>query len=64
MSQRFKAILAEFAGSTEQEPYSIDECFMELTHYQHQYDLSAYAQAMWATIKGVRFNWGLLQTKK
>lgn len=51
MSRRFMAILAEFVSPPEQEPYSIDECFLELTQYQHQYELSDYAQSMRATIK-------------
>lgn len=51
MSRRFMAILAEFVSPPEQEPYSIDECFLELTQYQQQYDLSDYAQRMRATIK-------------
>lgn len=51
MSRRFMAILAEFVSPTEQEPYSIDECFLELTQYQQQHELTAYAQAMRATIK-------------
>ena len=51
MSRRFMAILGEFVSPTEQEPYSIDECFLELTQYQHQYELTAYAQRMRKTIK-------------
>ncbi len=51
MSRRFMAILSEFVSPTEQEPYSIDECFLELTQYQQHYELTAYAQAMRKTIK-------------
>ncbi|MEG0651348.1 MAG: DUF4113 domain-containing protein [Acinetobacter sp.] len=46
MSRRFHAILGEFVTTAEQEIYSIDECFLELTAYENTYDLTEYAQEM------------------
>ncbi|WP_089605056.1 Y-family DNA polymerase [Acinetobacter piscicola] len=46
MSRRFHAILGEFVTTSEQEIYSIDECFLELTAYENVYDLTEYAQEM------------------
>lgn len=46
MSQRFHRILADFVTPSEQEIYSIDECFLELTAYAEIYDLTEYAQQM------------------
>ena len=50
MSRRFMAILAEYVTAQEQEVYSIDECFLELTAYQDLHDLSEYAQHMRSTV--------------
>ena len=36
MSRRFMNILANFVGPNDQEIYSIDECFLELTDHQHR----------------------------
>ena len=46
MSMRFHAILAGFVSPEEQEIYSIDECFLELTAYAQQFILDEYAQIM------------------
>ncbi|HHW53744.1 MAG TPA: Y-family DNA polymerase [Acinetobacter towneri] len=46
MSRRFHSILSEFVGPGEQEIYSIDESFLELTAYSNKFDLSDYAQQM------------------
>lgn len=46
MSKRFMALLAQYVAPSEQEVYSIDECFLELTTYSENYDLTAYAQEM------------------
>ncbi|MCW8037963.1 Y-family DNA polymerase [Acinetobacter entericus] len=46
MSKRFHSILAEYVGPGEQEIYSIDECFLDLTAYEHLFDLTEYAQDM------------------
>ncbi|WP_010111414.1 Y-family DNA polymerase [Acinetobacter sp. P8-3-8] len=46
MSRRFHGILGEFVTASEQEIYSIDECFLELTAYEKSYDLTEYAQGM------------------
>ena len=43
MSRRFIKVLAEFVTPQEQEIYSIDECFLDLTAYASNYDLTAYA---------------------
>jgi DNA polymerase V len=51
MSRRFMNILGSFVDPCEQEIYSIDESFLELTAYQHCYDLSEYAQQIIDTIK-------------
>ncbi|OEY92771.1 DNA-directed DNA polymerase [Acinetobacter proteolyticus] len=53
MSRRFMNILASFVDPCEQEVYSIDECFLELTAYQHSYDLTEYAHQILDTVK----NW-------
>ncbi len=45
MSRRFHSILSEFVGPGEQEIYSIDESFLELTAYTNKFDLSDYAAA-------------------
>lgn len=46
MSKRFHSILAEYVGPGEQEIYSIDECFLDLTAYEHLFDLTEYAKDM------------------
>ncbi|RZF55882.1 Y-family DNA polymerase [Acinetobacter halotolerans] len=51
MSRRFMNILGSFVDPCEQEVYSIDECFLELTAYQQSYDLSEYARQILATVK-------------
>lgn len=43
MSNRFMSILGDFVTRAEQEIYSIDECFLDLTEYQQLFDLSEYA---------------------
>ena len=43
MSRRFIKVLSEFVTPQEQEIYSIDECFLDLTAYASNYDLTAYA---------------------
>lgn len=51
MSHRFMNILGMYVAPGEQEIYSIDECFLELTQYQNLYDLTDYAQSMRQRIK-------------
>ncbi len=51
MSRRFMNILASFVEPCEQEVYSIDECFLELTAYQQSYDLTEYARQILNTVK-------------
>ncbi|MCO8068821.1 MULTISPECIES: Y-family DNA polymerase [Acinetobacter] len=46
MSRRFMKILSEFVSPKEQEVYSIDECFLNLTAYAENYDLTEYVQQM------------------
>lgn len=46
MSNRFHSILAEYVALGEQEIYSIDECFLKVTAYAKNYDLTEYAQDM------------------
>lgn len=46
MSTRFHAILSQYVSPAEQEIYSIDECFLDLTAYAEQYNLIDYAQEM------------------
>jgi nucleotidyltransferase/DNA polymerase involved in DNA repair len=46
MSKRFHSILAEYVAPGEHEIYSIDECFLDLTAYEHKFDLTEYAQDM------------------
>jgi DNA polymerase V len=53
MSRRFMNILGNFVDPSEQEVYSIDECFLELTAYQHSHDLTEYAHQILDTVK----NW-------
>ncbi|MEN8410585.1 DUF4113 domain-containing protein [Acinetobacter bereziniae] len=46
MSRRFHSILASYVAPHEQEIYSIDECFLDLTSFKHNYDLVEYCQGM------------------
>lgn len=46
MSKRFMAILRTYVTESEQEVYSIDECFLNLTAYIANYDLTTYCQHM------------------
>ncbi len=46
MSNRFMSILGDFVTRAEQEIYSIDECFLDLTAYQQLFDLEEYALQM------------------
>ena len=42
MSRRFMKILSDFVTPQEQEIYSIDECFLDLTAYATNHDLTVY----------------------
>lgn len=53
MSRRFMKVLSDFVTPEEQEVYSIDECFLDLTAYAKKYDLTDYAQ----TIRQRIFTW-------
>lgn len=44
MSRRFMLLLSEFVAPHEQEIYSIDECFLDLTEHTQHYDLTHFAQ--------------------
>ncbi|MDQ8935616.1 Y-family DNA polymerase [Acinetobacter rudis] len=46
MSMRFHSILAEFVGPDDQEIYSIDECFLDLSTFYESFDLTSYTQEM------------------
>ncbi|QUY35606.1 Y-family DNA polymerase [Acinetobacter junii] len=46
MSRRFMNLLSQYVAPGEQEIYSIDECFLELTAFEKNYDLTEYAQEM------------------
>ncbi len=46
MSRRFHKILAEYVTESEIEAYSIDECFLDLTAYYQNYDMTEYGQDM------------------
>lgn len=46
MSRRFHKILLEYVTEAEQEIYSIDECFLDLTAYEQLFDLTDYAHQM------------------
>ena len=50
MSRRFMSVLAEFVSPQDQEPYSIDECFLEFTDYKDLYNLEQYAQQIRQTV--------------
>lgn len=53
MSRRFMLMLGQYVAPGEQEIYSVDECFLELTTYEKNYDLTAYAHEM----KNKAFQW-------
>ncbi|QHH99225.1 Y-family DNA polymerase [Acinetobacter dispersus] len=50
MSKRFMTILGSYVHKQDQEIYSIDECFLELTHYQKIINNTEYAHQMKAQI--------------
>jgi len=50
MSRRFHKVLGTYVTESEQEIYSIDECFLELTDYYENFNLSSYAQDMRITV--------------
>lgn len=50
MSRRFHSILASYVAPHEQEIYSIDECFLDMTSFKNKYDLVEYCQNMRAQI--------------
>lgn len=50
MSRRFHKVLGTYVTDSEQEIYSIDECFLDLTDYYENFNLSSYAQDMRITI--------------
>lgn len=50
MSRRFHKVLGTYVTESEQEIYSIDECFLDLTDYYQNFDLTNYAQDMRITV--------------
>lgn len=50
MSRRFHKVLGNYVTESEQEIYSIDECFLDLTDYCQNFDLTNYAQDMKVTV--------------
>ncbi|MDC4579623.1 Y-family DNA polymerase [Acinetobacter baumannii] len=46
MSRRFHTILASYVTEEEVEPYSIDECFVDFTAYEKNFDLEKVGQQM------------------
>ncbi|WP_336017375.1 Y-family DNA polymerase [Acinetobacter pittii] len=46
MSRRFHTILASYVADQEVEPYSIDECFVDFTAYEKNFDLEKVGQQM------------------
>ena len=46
MSRRFHPILASYVTAEEVEPYSIDECFIDFTAYEKNFDLEKVGQQM------------------
>ncbi|HHP4840406.1 TPA: Y-family DNA polymerase [Acinetobacter baumannii] len=46
MSRRFHTILASYVTAEEVEPYSIDECFVDITAYEKNFDLEKVGQQM------------------
>lgn len=66
MSRRFMSILEQFVEPEEQEIYSIDECFLNLSAHQHIADLTEYAKQMQTRIKqwiGLPVSIGIGRTK-
>lgn len=50
MSRRFHKILASYVTYEEVEPYSIDECFVDFSAYEQNFDLQTVGQEMRAKI--------------
>ncbi|NUF24427.1 DNA polymerase V subunit UmuC [Acinetobacter oleivorans] len=50
MSRRFHTILASYVTDEEVEPYSIDECFVDFTAYEKNFDLETVGHDMRAKI--------------
>lgn len=50
MSKRFHSLLASYVAPHDQEIYSIDECFLDLTHYTKIIDATEYAIDMKARV--------------
>lgn len=50
MSRRFHKVLGTYVTESEQEIYSIDECFLDLTDYYENFNLTNLAQDMRITI--------------
>ncbi|HHP8056139.1 TPA: Y-family DNA polymerase [Acinetobacter baumannii] len=46
MSRRFHSILASYVTAEEVEPYSIDECFVDFTAYEKNFDVEKVGQEM------------------
>lgn len=44
MSRRFMIVLSDFVAPKDQEIYSIDECFLDLTEHLSKYDLTDFTQ--------------------
>lgn len=44
MSRRFMQVLAQFVGENEQEIYSVDECFLDLTSLSLLFDMTDYCR--------------------
>lgn len=51
MSSRFMNILGQFVDPAEQEVYSIDECFLDMSAYERLYDMNKRAKEIKDTIK-------------
>ena len=48
-------LLGDYVAPGDQDVYSIDECFLKLTAYEHLFDLTEYAQDMRAKRLGVGY---------